>query len=38
MEAGPVGTIGKALRGDLVQAVNVPGPGKYTINGDFERG
>jgi len=31
-------SIGKAERGELVAAANVPGPGKYTINGDFERG
>jgi len=37
---GPDGinSIGKAERGDLVMAANVPGPGKYTINGDFEKG
>jgi hypothetical protein len=25
------------MRGDLIEAVNVPGPGKYNIEGDFER-
>jgi len=30
-------TFGKALRQDLIEAVNVPGPGKYNIDGDFEK-
>jgi len=25
------------MRADLVPTLNVPGPGKYQINGDFER-
>ena len=30
-------SIGNAERPQIVQVVNVPGPGKYIINGDFER-
>jgi len=30
-------SIGKALRGDLVSMTNNPAPGKYDINGDFEK-
>ena len=31
-------TIGNSLRTDMVQKIKVPGPGKYVINGDFEKG
>lgn len=31
-------TIGNAERGDMVSGLQVPGPGKYDITGDFERG
>lgn len=34
---GGATSIGNAKRGELVQAVNVPGPGKYVITGDFEK-
>ena len=30
-------SIGNAKRGELVKAVNDPGPGKYVITGDFEK-
>ena len=30
-------SIGKSQRAGLVPTLNVPGPGKYQINGDFER-
>lgn len=31
------GTIGNAERGEMVAAVNVPGPGKYIIQSDFDK-
>ncbi len=35
----PKGTsIGRSERLDLIRAVNMPGPGKYSIQGDFDKG
>lgn len=31
-----VRSIGLAERSDMIQVHNVPGPGRYTIKGDFE--
>ena len=31
------GTIGGAERGEMIKAVNVPGPGNYPIKGDFDK-
>lgn len=31
------GTIGGAERGEMIKAVNVPGPGNYPIKSDFDK-
>lgn len=33
----PITSIGHAERGNLINKVEVPGPGKYQITGDFEK-